>query len=66
MLHMETHLATCREVTSRFKAELFDDRETVVVGTGGFARLYENESLFDELISELVLKGLYSALEMNT
>ena len=37
----------------------------LVVATGGFARLFEKEGLFDEIIPDLVLKGLLMALLLN-
>lgn len=37
----------------------------VVIGTGGFAGLFENESLFDAIEPDMVLKGLFMALKMN-
>jgi hypothetical protein len=35
------------------------------MGTGGFARLFEREKMFDVLVPDLVLLGLHRALEMN-
>jgi type III pantothenate kinase len=43
----------------------FDGDAAVVLGTGGFARLFEREKMFDALVPELVLVGLERALEMN-
>jgi len=36
-----------------------------VVGTGGFARMFEEEKLFDEYVPELVLLGLRHAEALN-
>ena len=36
-----------------------------VIGTGGFARMFEEESLFDEIVPELVLFGLKHAEQLN-
>lgn len=52
----------CREVRERY----FAGRETIVIGTGGFARLFEEEGVFDALIPELVLIGLLEALRQNS
>ena len=38
----------------------------VVIATGGFAGLFEKEQLFDDIIPDLVLKGLNIALRLNT
>jgi type III pantothenate kinase len=48
------------------KAECFPGQEVTVIGTGGFSRLFEGEELFDKLIPDLVLHGLYIVLQMNS
>ncbi len=53
-------------MTSEIKAGYFKGLEVVVVGTGGFSRMYEKEGVFDALVPELVLMGLNLALKMNT
>ena len=52
-------------LTREFRKEAFGDASAVVIGTGGFARLFEREKIFDALIPDLVLIGLERALEMN-
>jgi type III pantothenate kinase len=37
----------------------------MVIGTGGFAHLFEDEGLFDEIVPDLILMGLYLALDLN-
>ena len=37
----------------------------LVIGTGGFGRLFQNEDLFDEFVPELPLLGLLRALELS-
>lgn len=54
-----------REVTERMKAECFPGQPVTVIGTGGFSRLFEEEGLFDKLVPDLVLHGLYLVLKMN-
>ena len=41
-------------------------QDTVLIGTGGFARLFEDEKLFDAHVPELVLIGLREALALNS
>jgi type III pantothenate kinase len=60
------HLAMVKDVTQRIKREYFDNKNTVVIGTGGFSRLFEKENVFDVLSPDLVLTGLKLALKMNT
>ena len=44
----------------------FKDEKPFIIGTGGFARIFEEYSLFDEVSPELVLLGVKKALEMNS
>jgi type III pantothenate kinase len=46
-------------------AECFAGEKPFVLGTGGFANLFEKEKIFDVIIPDLVLKGLLTALKMN-
>ena len=59
------HLCMLKEMIREIKKEYLSDGETVVVGTGGFSRLFEKEKVFDALIPELILIGLTRALKMN-
>jgi type III pantothenate kinase len=52
-------------LTRRLRRDAFNDGPVVVIGTGGFARMFEREALFDALVPDLVLLGLARALEMN-
>lgn len=45
--------------------ETFHNEKTIVVGTGGFAYLFEKENLFDIIMPDLVLHGLRIALAKN-
>lgn len=64
-------IGTVREIKQRLIAEAFSTEEKNgskprVIATGGFAGLFEKEGLFDEIIPDLVLKGLNLALRMNS
>lgn len=54
-----------KEIKSRIIEEAFKDEVPVVIGTGGFSRLFENTKLFDIIIPTLVLNGLYLAYNIN-
>lgn len=58
-----------KEIRDRITAECFPSAakgETpLTLATGGFAGLFEKESLFDQIIPDLVLRGLFLATEMN-
>jgi type III pantothenate kinase len=60
------HLGAIREMIGRFQAEVFHGERPLVIGTGGFSKLFESEKIFDVEISHLVLIGLLHALELNT
>ncbi|MDP0500489.1 MAG: type III pantothenate kinase [Verrucomicrobiota bacterium JB022] len=59
------HIGTLKEIFARLRQEAFAGREPLIIGTGGFSRLFREEGLFDEIIPGLVLQGLRLAVEMN-
>jgi type III pantothenate kinase len=54
-----------RHLTAMLIAEAFGGRRPWIVGTGGFSRMFERDALFDEIVSDLVLRGLLIAERMN-
>jgi type III pantothenate kinase len=54
-----------RGLTREIRHEAFGTGPAVVIGTGGFARLFEREQMFDALLPDLVLIGLERALALN-
>lgn len=58
-------LGGAREVITRMKKEAFSNQPVLVLATGGFASLFEHETLFDVLAPDLVLEGLKLAIKMN-
>lgn len=52
-------------ITERIKKECFSGQSVVVLGTGGFSRMFERDGGFSAVIPELVLLGLNLALKMN-
>lgn len=67
-------LGAVKEIKNRLIQEAFQGLKTKVLVTGGFASLFKEgiekgvieDNLFDEEIPDLVLKGLFLALKMNT
>jgi type III pantothenate kinase len=59
------HLGMMREITLRLAKECFEGERPYVIGTGGFAGLFESENIFDSILPDLVLKGLLISLKMN-
>ena len=60
------HLGTIKELSERLTRECFHDEKPLVIGTGGFAYLFEKEKIFDAIIPDLVLKGMIISLQYNT
>jgi type III pantothenate kinase len=59
------HVGAVRHLISLVAIEAFRGRRPHVIGTGGFARMFLSENLFDEILPELVLNGLRLAEAMN-
>jgi type III pantothenate kinase len=59
------HVGAVRHLISLVSAEAFGGRRPRVIGTGGFARMFMSENLFDEIVPELVLWGLQRAEALN-
>ena len=59
------HLGALREIMQRIQLEEFDGKHPTVIATGGFATLFGGTGLFDQIVQDLVLRGLLGVLEMN-
>ncbi len=59
------HLGALREIMHRIQLEEFQGQRPKVIATGGFATLFGGTSLFDQIVQDLVLRGLLGVLEMN-
>jgi type III pantothenate kinase len=57
-------LAMMRSLAASVTDEQFSKDPPLVIGTGGFGRLFEGEDLFDEFVPELPLLGLRRALDL--
>jgi type III pantothenate kinase len=60
-----THLGMMKEIVKRLSEECFEGQQPLVLGTGGFASLFESENFFTSIQSDLVLFGLKVALHLN-
>jgi type III pantothenate kinase len=58
-------LGAMKEIIGRLTKEVFADKKPIILGTGGFTTIYRNAGIFDEIIPDLVLKGLYLANKLN-
>lgn len=59
-------VGACRELIMRIKQQQFAGESVLVLATGSFASLFEQQALFDQLLPDLVLDGIRLAVEMNT
>ena len=53
------------ELLRRIADEVFAGRRPKIIGTGGFASLFQRAEIYDIEVPDLVLQGLYRALLMN-
>ncbi len=60
-----SQLATVKEVTNHICANQFAAQAPIIIGTGGFAALFETENIFSVILPDLVLHGLSVALKSN-
>ncbi len=60
------NLGALRELICGFKKEIFAEESVKVIGTGGFAHLYDRHGLFDVIMPDLVLLGLKKAFDYRT
>ena len=58
-------IGSIREIVKHLKQEVFLDEKVCIIGTGGFASLFEGEALYDVNAPHLVLHGLRLALACN-
>ena len=59
-------IGACRELIERIKKEAFEGQSVVVLATGGFASLLDQQGIYDQNLPDLVLHGVRIAAEMNT
>lgn len=59
------YLGMIRNLVERIREEAFGEEPTRVVATGGFSQLYKDAGLFDEIVQDLVLRGVNAMLDWN-
>ena len=60
-----SHLGAMKEMIGLYQKEVFNNENPFVVATGGISRLFSDAKIFDAEIPNLVLYGLYLAIQMN-
>lgn len=58
-------LGALKEIIGGIKKEVLKDEAALVIGTGGFSQLFRDKAIFDVLLPDLVLQGLYRAYELS-
>lgn len=58
-------LGACRELIACIKREAFHGQDVLVLATGGFASLFENQGIYDYRVPDLVLQGIRLAAKLN-
>lgn len=58
-------LGAAIKIIDTLTQEAFQGKNPTVIGTGGFAYLFESEKLFSIIVPDLILHGLRIALEKN-
>jgi type III pantothenate kinase len=59
------HLGAIKEIIAKMSHEFFPRQNPLIIGTGGFAHLFEDEQIYDHIIPDLVLQGMRLAIAMN-
>lgn len=59
------HRIVIEGLTRDIRSQAFRGESSLVIGTGGFSRLFERDKIFDVLLPDLVLLGLERALALN-
>ncbi len=59
------HAFAVKGILEKITEEYFSDDAPIVIGTGGFAHLFDDEKIFHQIIPNLVLEGLRFALLNN-
>jgi type III pantothenate kinase len=60
-----SHLGAMKEMVNHYRSEVFQGEQPMVIATGGFSRLFSDVKIFDAEIPNLVLYGLYLAIQLN-
>ncbi len=61
-----SNVGMVRELVHRITEEEFAEEHPLVIGTGGFAQLFNREKIFDRVVSDLILEGLREITRLNT
>ncbi len=60
-----SNVGMIRELVQRITDQVFADDPPLVIGTGGFVHLFDQEKIFDHMVGDLILTGLLEILALN-
>ena len=60
-----SHIGGLKYLIKKLAKNCFDGEEYLVIGTGGYSRLFKDEELFDYLEPDLILTGLLKIIELT-
>ena len=60
-----SNVGMIRELVQRITDQVFADDPPLVIGTGGFVHLFDQEKIFDHMLGDLILTGLLEILALN-
>lgn len=59
-------LAAIKEISKAMISEVFQGEEAIIIGTGGFSYLFQEENCFHQIFPDLVLHGLKLANDLKS
>lgn len=59
------HAGMARELIAQISTESFGEERPIVLATGGFSQLFTDYGIFDAILPDLVLEGLFHTMNMN-
>ena len=60
-----SNVGMVKELVARMTDQVFEGEPPFVIGTGGFAHLFDGQDIFDEVVPDLILEGLREAVRLN-
>jgi type III pantothenate kinase len=61
-----SNVGMVKELVTRISDEVFPGDPPFVIGTGGFAHLFDTQDIFDAVVPDLILEGLREAVRLNS
>ncbi len=59
------HKSIVEGLSKQIILDVFNGEKPILIGTGGYSALFKDSGIFDEIISDLVLHGIFKAYKIN-